>query len=134
VHDDRWALVVEDDAHSLVVISSILRELGIQFKRNTTGANVPEQIHSMSPAPDFVLLDIDLSQGDAFTINRHLQSDPDTRAIPVIALAAADDYAVRKRAQRAGFAGLIVKPVPRRQFGELISRVLAGEQVWEAVS
>jgi CheY-like chemotaxis protein len=129
VGDDRWALIVEDDAHSLVAISSILRELGIQFKRNTTGANVPEQIHSMSPSPDFVLLDIDLAQGDAFTINQHLQSDSDARAIPVIALASADDYAVRKRVQSAGFAGLIVKPLPRRQFGELINRILAGEQV-----
>jgi CheY-like chemotaxis protein len=134
VYDEIRALIVEDDAHSLVAISALLRELGIQFKRNTTGSKVPEQVHGMTPPPDFILLDIDLLQGDAYSINQRLQADPDSREIPVIALSTSVDFATRQRAQRAGFAGLIVKPLPRRQFGELISRVLSGEHVWEAVS
>lgn len=134
MHREIWALIIEDDAHSLIAISSILRELGIHFKRNTTGAKVSEQVSAMTPPPDFILLDIDLVQGDAFGINRHLQADPTSNDIPVIALASTDDYAVRQRARRAGFAGLVVKPLPRRQFGELITRILSGEHVWEAVS
>ncbi len=67
--ENKWALVVDDDAHSLVAISSMLRDLGIRFKRNTTGAKVPEQMRSMNPPPDFVLLNLDLPHGSAFTIN-----------------------------------------------------------------
>ena len=75
--EDKWALVVENDAHTLVAISSILRDLGIRFKRNTTGENVVEQIRAMNPRPDFILLDTDLPHAEAFVINRHVQSDSD---------------------------------------------------------
>jgi DNA-binding NarL/FixJ family response regulator len=88
----------------------------------------------MNPLPHVILLNIDLTQGDAFRIQKRIRTDPAARGIPVVALASADDFAVRKRVQRAGFAGLIVKPLPRRMFGELVNRVLSGEQVWEAIS
>lgn len=130
--ENKWALVVEDDAHSLVVISSILRDLGIQFKRNTTGTKVPEQSRSMNPRPDFILLDIDLCNGDAFAIKLRLQSEPMVRSIPVIAMSSLEDFPTRQRIRHAGFAGLVCKPLPRRQFGEMMQRVLSGEQVWEA--
>jgi putative two-component system response regulator len=132
VLQNKWALVVEDDAHSLVAISSLLRDLGIPFKRNTTGANVPEQIHAMTPAPDFILLDLDLLNGTALSIYRRLKLNTATRDIPVLALSAKEDFPLRQRLQREGFAALIIKPLPRLHFGDIVRRVLQGEQVWEA--
>jgi len=132
VLEDKLALVVENDAHSLVAISSILRDLGIRFKRNTTGANVIEQLRAMNPPPDFVLLDIDLPHDDAFIINHRIQSDSLLRTIPVIAVASVIDFATRQRLQRDGFATGITKPLSRRQFGDLVKRILGGEG-WEAV-
>ena len=131
--EGKSALVVEDDAHSLVAISSILRDLGIRFKRNTTGVNVIEQLRAMNPQPDFVLLDIDLPREEAFLVSRRIQADPTLRAIPVIALGSVIDFPTRQRLQRDGFATFIVKPLPRRQFGELLQRVLGGSESWEAV-
>jgi CheY-like chemotaxis protein len=131
VLQNKWALVVEDDAHSLVALSSLLRDLGIHFKRNTTGANVPEQIHAMTPAPDFILLDLDLASG-ALAIYRRLRLDVETQNIPVLALGSIDDFGLRQKLQREGFAAFIPKPVPRRSFGDLLQRVLDGEQDWEA--
>jgi len=127
--DQKWALVVEDDAHSLVAISSILRDLGIRFKRNTTGANVPQQMREMNPAPHFVLLDIDLTNGDAFIIQRRIQAIPAVRSIPVIALASESDVETRKQVEQAGFAALVLKPIPRREFTNLLERLLANERV-----
>ncbi len=131
--EDKWALVVENDAHTLVAISSILRDLSIRFKRNTTGENVVEQLRAMTPRPDFILLDIDLPRAQAFIINRHIQADPTLRAIPVIAVASVIDFALNKRLQYDGFATVVSKPLPRRQFGDLLRRVLGGEEGWEAV-
>ena len=131
--EDKWALVVENDAHSLVAISSILRDLGIHFKRNTTGTNVIEQLRAMTPRPDFVLLDIDLPHAEAFLINLRIQSDPLLRSIPVIALGSVIDFATRQRLQHDGFATFVLKPLPRRQFGDLVRRVLGGDEGWEAV-
>jgi CheY-like chemotaxis protein len=132
VLQNKSALVVEDDAHSLVAISSLLRDLGIHFKRNTTGANVPEQIRAMTPAPDLILLDIDLASGAALAIHRLLQRDPEMRNIPVLALGSIADSPLRQKLQREGFAALVLKPLPRRHFGDLLQRILNGEQVWEA--
>ncbi len=131
--ENKWALVIEDDAHSLVAVSSILRDLGIRFKRNTTGADVLEQVRAMNPLPNVILLNIDLAHADAFGIQQHLRGDSTAGDIPVIALVSSEDSSTRKRVQREGFAGLTVKPLPRRRFADLLDRVLAGEQVWEAI-
>lgn len=129
---DKWALIIEDDAHSLVAISSILRDLGIRFKRNTTGLNVAEQMRAMHPAPDFVLLDVELTIADAAIILRRIQADTQVRGIPVIAYGANQDFSVRQRLKHAGYAAYLSKPLPRRQLGEVVQRVLDGETVWEA--
>ncbi len=130
--ENKWALVVEDDAHCLVALSSLLRDLGICFKRNTTGANVSEQLRSMTPPPDFILLDIDLTLGDAFAINQRIQNDPLLHGIPVIALSTLQDFMLRQKLQRAGFAAFVPKPVPRRHFSEILDHVLSVGQDWEA--
>lgn len=129
VLESKWALVVEDDAHSLVAISSLLRDLGIRFKRNTTGANVPQQIAEMQPQPDFVLMNLDLANGEAFTIQQRIRATASLRTIPVIALASAEDFQLRQQVERAGFAALVFKPLPRNQFGDLLQRILSDERV-----
>jgi response regulator RpfG family c-di-GMP phosphodiesterase len=130
--EEKWALIIENDAHSLLAISSILSDLGIHFKRNTTGENVIEKMRNMTPRPDFVLLNIDLPFNEAFVINHHIQSDPLLCTIPVIALGSVIDFAMRQRLQRDGFATFVLKPLPRRQFGDLVQRILAGEEGWGA--
>lgn len=124
------ALVVEDDAHSLVSIAAILREYGIRFKRNTTGSAVVQQAHTLHP--HFILLDLDLPDGDSYHILQALQSDPVLAHIPVIALGDSAQTDLLKRAQQAGFAGFLPKPLPRKQFGTYIQGVLTGASGWEA--
>jgi CheY-like chemotaxis protein len=131
VLENKLALVVEDDAHSLFAISSILRDLGISFKRNTTGANVLDQLHAMNPLPDFVLLDIDLPQGDAFAINHLIHADPRLAAIPIIAIGSEQVFTLLPQIRHAGFASFLGKPFPRRQFGEILQRILDGGHFWE---
>jgi CheY-like chemotaxis protein len=125
-----WALVVEDDAHSLIAISNLLREQGIRFKRNTTGANVLQQLREMQPRPDFVLLDLDLPQANAFDISKSIQLDPSLRDIPVICLGEEEMHLPVERAQRSGCHSFLTKPLPRSQFAHMLHRILNGEQLW----
>ncbi len=129
--ENKWALVVEDDAHNLLAISGLLRDLGVRFKRNTTGANVLEQLRAMQPTPDFIILDVDLPHGDAFTIKERLRADAKLRNIPVITIGEGALADQPPQVLHAGFAGYIPKPLPRKRFGDIIRRVLSGEQVWE---
>jgi CheY-like chemotaxis protein len=122
------AYIVEDDAHSLLAISSLLDELGIHYKRNTTGAGVVQQIGAMAPKPDFVLLDLDLPDGDAFAICATLTSEPGSH-IPIIALTDRCTDDLKGRMQASGFAGLVHKPLPRRCFLDYVQRILSGENL-----
>jgi two-component system cell cycle response regulator DivK len=126
-------MVVEADAHSLIAIGAILRELGIQYKRNTTGADVLGKLAAMSPQPNFILLDLDLPHGNAFDILNDLQSNAQLRRVPVIAIADSASPQVLDAVRKAGFTGFIAKPLPRRQFGEMVERILSGSPVWQVM-
>lgn len=129
--DHRTAFVVEDDAHSLIAIGSIFKALGIAYKRDTSGAAAVAKVRAMSPRPSFILLDMDLPGGDPYTIVRTLKADPELAPIPVIAIADSALLNMVEQAREAGFAGFMTKPLPRREFGPLLERILAGEQIWQ---
>lgn len=118
------ALIVEDDAHNLMALGSLLSGLKIQYKRNTTGANVIQQ--AMRVRPDFILLDLDLPEGDPFTILENLQADQELHNTPVIAIG--DSALMREmlpRIHNSGFAGHIARPFSQRSFESLLAQVLA---------
>ncbi len=116
------AFLIEDDAHSLVAIGSLLDELGIAYKRNTTGANVALQLQDMQPRPDFILLNLDLPEGDAFAICRELRASPCTQAIPIIALTAHTIAGDREKTLAAGCDDYSTKPV---DFPQLLTKIQA---------
>jgi CheY-like chemotaxis protein len=124
-------LVVEDDAHSLMAVTAIFNELGIKYKRNTTGRRVAEQVHSMHPKPNFILLSMDLSERDPFAVCQEIQFDPLLSHIPVIATGSAACLHLQPKIKAAGCAGFLLKPLPRKQFGQLLQRILAGEHIWQ---
>jgi CheY-like chemotaxis protein len=127
---NMWAFIVEDDAHSLIAISSMLRELGITYKRNTTGAGVVQQLLGMNPFPDFILLDLSLPLADPIELTNSIRRDPALHDIPIICLGEGDIHQLIERAQQAGCTAFLAKPLPRRQFGDLLRRILDGEQLW----
>jgi CheY-like chemotaxis protein len=131
VSDSIWALVVEDDAHSLIASTAILKELCIGYKRNTTGAQVVEQARAMQPKPDFILLSMDLSEGDPFAICRAIQSEPLLNRIPIIATGSTRAISKQAQIKAVGCAGFLLKPLPRKHLGGVIKRVLAGEHIWQ---
>lgn len=121
------ALIVEDDAHSLMAISSMFNEMGIKFKRNTTGADVIQQALTMNPRPNFILLDLDLPQGDPFEICNMLRSDDDLANIPVIAITDQTVEYLLSQVKGVEFSACLPKPLPRKQFGMLLQEIMAAE-------
>jgi CheY-like chemotaxis protein len=79
------ALIVEDDALSLMSMTALLKSLGIGYKRNTTGAKVMAQAITMQPS--FVLLDTGLPDGNPLRIYQRLRHDARTSQLPVILMA-----------------------------------------------
>lgn len=126
-----WALVVEDDAHQLMVLSAIFKSMGISCKRNTTGNNVREQARAMPSTPHFIILELDLMRGDPFEILGTLHEDDRTAHVPIIVLGDEKWFYQQDRLRAAHCAGYISKPIPRQAFERLIQRVLDGEDLWQ---
>ena len=127
---NAWALVVEDDAHDLLALTRLLQELHVQFKRNTTGKDVAEKAKAMQPRPNVILLDMDLPDASTFDICDDIHSDEVLATIPVVAIGESKWAAYEHSLQACGFSGFICKPLPRKQFGQLLQDILNGKSVW----
>lgn len=117
--------VIEDDARNLVILSGLLDRMDVDYRRNTSGAQAVQQVHSMQPRPQMILLDMDLPQADPFGIYDELQAEPELRYIPVIAMAG--DTRMREVLSQINarkFAAVITKPMPENQFFQLVGQFL----------
>jgi CheY-like chemotaxis protein len=61
--------------------------------------------------PDLILLDIHLPDMDGFAVFKHLQNDPDTAHIPVVALSGSAAPADIERGMTVGFKKFLSKPI-----------------------
>lgn len=130
------ALLVAADAHTLQVAGDLLRSLGIQFKRNTTGQDAVAKLLQMEAKPDFILLDLDLHAVNAIQLARDMKTYPELAGIPIIGMAA-ESYlpsVEEHRDMRLLFTGFLIKPLPYNEFHSILTRVLDGECVWRVPS
>jgi len=66
--------------------------------------------HAEAPAPDLVLLDLNLSGIDGFQVLTEMKSDPSLKSIPVIVISGSDRTEDRLRAYELQAAGYLAKP------------------------
>jgi CheY-like chemotaxis protein len=125
------ALAVEDDGGSMAIIGVMLRYLGIKAMINTNGQGVVEMANSMKPAPQVILLDINLPATNGYEVLKKIRADEKLKSITVIAVTAQDADTEIPKCQEAGFDGFIGKPLSRSRFPRQLRRILNGEAVWE---
>jgi two-component system cell cycle response regulator DivK len=125
------ALVVEDDAGGMAIIGVMMRYLGIRAYINTSGQGVIEMAHAMKPAPDIILLDINLPRTNGYEILKQIRADDRLKDVLVVAVTAQDADSEIPKCKEAGFDGYIGKPLSRSRFPRQVKRILGGESVWE---
>ena len=76
--------------------------------------------------PALVLLDINLPGISGFEVLRRLREDPTTASIPVIALSASAMDGDVRRAETAGVARYLTKPVRIDRLTEALAELLPG--------
>ncbi len=124
------ALVVEDDASGLAIISVMLRRLGMRTVMERYAGSAVERAQKMSKL-DVVFLDLGLPDGDGYQVLKELKSNPQFQQVPVVAVTARDAGTEMPKAQEAGFDGFLGKPLNRNRFPDQVRRILKGESVWE---
>lgn len=132
--ENVWALIIEDEAHSLIAIASILNELEIRYKRNTTGHEAAHQARTMHPRPDFILLDMSLPENDPYHILRSFKSDSALAHLPVIAIDHSPTLRAVHEMKKAGFDGFIAKPLPRKLFPNILHDALTQGSLWHKLN
>lgn len=117
-------LYVEDNSANMDLVRKILSRFpAIEFMAAVTGKEGLER--AVKERPEVILLDINIPVMDGYEVLKKLNSLPDTRHIPVIALtAAASDEDIR-RGQTAGFFSYLTKPVPAKQLMRTIGMALS---------
>jgi two-component system cell cycle response regulator DivK len=83
------------------------------------------------PRIDLILMDIRLPYEDGYQALQKVRGHPRLKDTIVCAVTAEASEDQMRRAQKAGFDGFMGKPLDPDRFPEQITRLLAGEAVWE---
>ena len=121
----KTILLVEDNERNRKLVRTILEFRGYEVIECEDGAPSLELARAHKPA--LVLMDIQLPTMDGITALGRLRADPDTAAIPVVAVTASVTPGERDRVVAAGFNGYVSKPIDVSTFGEMVDKHVAGE-------
>ena len=113
-------LLVEDHEEIWDFLSRRLRRRGFEIVLAHDGEEGVAQ--ARAARPDVVLLDMNLPVMDGWTAARALKGDPDTAAVPIIALTAHAMSGDREKALQAGCDDYHPKPV---DFSRLLTQIEA---------
>jgi CheY-like chemotaxis protein len=118
-------LVVEDNERNRKLVRTILRFRGFEVIECEDGAPALDLAKKHRPA--LILMDIQLPTVDGITALGQLRADPETKAIPVIAVTASVTPGEREKVTAAGFNAYVGKPIDVDAFGALIDRFIPRE-------
>ena len=116
-------LLVEDNERNRKLVRTILEFRGHEVIECEDGAPSLELARTHKPA--LVLMDIQLPTMDGITALGRLRADPDTAAIPVVAVTASVTPGEREKVVAAGFNGYVAKPIDVSTFGEMVDKHVA---------
>jgi two-component system cell cycle response regulator len=113
-------LIVDDDPHTLEILSRWLARESYQTVRADSGITCLERL--AENRIDVIVLDVMMPDMDGLQVCERLRAHPDWRSIPVILLTAKDDIETRARGMTLGVSEYLTKPVNKL---ELLTRLKA---------
>jgi two-component system cell cycle response regulator DivK len=116
-------VLVEDNEMNVDMLSRRLIRRGFEVVIARDGEEGVRRVQSEKP--DLVLMDMSLPVLSGWQASEQLKADPDTRAIPIIALTAHAMAEDRQKAIDAGCDDYDTKPVEFARLLEKISALLA---------
>jgi CheY-like chemotaxis protein len=119
-------LVVEDNPVNRRLARNVLRSRGYRVLEADTGEEGIEI--ARNERPHLILMDLQLPGLDGIEATRRLKADPQTNAIPVVALSARVEESDEARAREAGCAGYIAKPIRLSRFPQQVGSYLASKE------
>ncbi|MFL5942378.1 MAG: PleD family two-component system response regulator [Gaiellaceae bacterium] len=123
-------LLVDDERSIRTICRVNLEGDGIAIAEAQDGVEALEQIRRKQPS--LVLLDVMMPGVDGWRVAQQLRADEATRDIPVVFLSARAAREDRRRAQKLGAVGYVVKPFDPLELAgtvrDVLERVAGGER------
>ncbi len=119
-------VIVEDQPDNLKLLRTLLTMKGHEVIGLTSGEGLTEVLRDHRPAPQLVLLDIQLPKRDGYALLQDLKTMEGDHPWKVVALTAHAMAGDREKALAAGFDGYITKPIDVRTFPAEVARYLGG--------
>jgi len=116
--EDRFILIVEDDADFRDILMQLAREKGFKCLAASDGQSALELAERYQPHA--VILDIGLPLMDGWSVMERLKDNSRTRHIPVHFMSAADQVS---EARRMGAIGYSLKPVSVAELSDTFRRI-----------
>ena len=116
-------LIVEDNERNLKLVRDVLQVKGFTTIEAGT-AEIGIEL-ATERKPDLILMDIQLPGMNGIDALKVLRANPDTAAIPVVAVTASVMQQDRTLITQAGFDGYIGKPINIKEFLESVNHALA---------
>jgi CheY-like chemotaxis protein len=102
-------LIVEDNEDNFQLVRFLLERDGFEVISAVNGKEGVET--AMREKPDLILMDLSMPEMDGWTAAQKIKAEPETKAIPLLALTAHTLPGDRMRALEAGCDGYISKPI-----------------------
>lgn len=128
----KTVLIMDDKPACRTVLRNILEDAGFHIHELEERSGLAAACSHAKP--DAVLLDFRQADRDGEPLTKQLQDEPDLRAIPVIALATAEDAALSR--DREHFAACVIRPFSSADLLAAVSTQLAAaapppeEEAW----
>jgi diguanylate cyclase (GGDEF)-like protein len=120
-------LLLEDDPGWQYLVSAGLTEHGIEVFPESSAVRALEALDRL--APDVVVMDAILPEGDGFEVCRRLRQRIGRRPIPILVLSGRDDEASIERAFAAGASDYFVKSLQWKLLAERLSQLASSAQL-----
>jgi len=115
-------LIVEDNEKNMKLVRDLLQATGYGTLEATTGEDGVRLAGERKP--DLILMDIQLPGISGIDALKQLRANPDTAAIPAVAVTASVMQQDRKQITEAGFNGYIGKPINLKEFLDTVRSML----------
>jgi CheY-like chemotaxis protein len=113
-------LLVEDAPFLRYAFGRLLRMHGFEVKEVNDGREALDSVPEFRP--ELVLTDLRMPVMDGLELIRRLRANPDTAALPIMAITAESGEQLEERVRAAGAADFLAKPV---DLPELLARLRA---------
>ncbi len=116
-------MVVDDYTDTRRVVRWMLEQKGYRVVEAVNGQEAVEV--AVRERPDLILMDLEMPILDGFDAIQRVREHTELSGVPVIAVTAYDRAQFRDRAEVAGYAYYITKPIDFQRLAVLIEKLLA---------